>query len=266
MRAGSFALLGPLVLLASVSVGAQQPPPRPAPQPPPSSVPPAPASTAVPNPFAGFRPGPTDLYRSPDGSDRFQIGSRYPAPPPPPIGSFYPGVYSPFGYPYAYPYSGPYETSIAEAYRMSMAESYLQRQRGTERGSLMLQGDAPSGAQVYVDGHYAGLAAEFGVGGGAMNLDAGPHRIELRAAGHETLAFSVMIEPNSVVRYRGEMQPLTPKPVTPAAPPQAAAAPSAAAVVAKNIYVIPNCYAGDKPPSIAMLPKGCDVKKLQTRK
>ena len=257
----------PLVLLASVSVAAaQQPPPRPAPQPPPSTTaPPAPAALTVPNPFAPFHPGPTDLYRSPDGSDRFQLGSRYPVPPPAP-GPFYPGVYYQFGYPFAYPYGGPYETSIAEAYRMSMAETYLRRQRGTARGSLMLEAGLPSAAQVYIDGHYVGLAQEFGVGGGAINLDAGAHRVELRAPGYETLAFSVMIEPNGLVRYRGEMQQLAAKPEAPAASPQAGAAAPAASAAPKSIYVIPNCYAGDKPPSNASLPNGCDVKKLQTRK
>lgn len=178
-------------------------------------------------------------------------------------------MYYPFGYPFVYPYSGPYETSIAEAYRMSMAETYLRRQGGTARGSLMLQATYPSGAQVYVDGHYIGLAHEFGVGGGALNLDAGAHRIELRAPGYETLAFSVMIEPNGLVRYRGEMRQLGAQPASPAAPPQAAAGAAAAPAVSaapKSVYVIPNCYAGDKPPSAAWLPKGCDVKKLETRK
>jgi hypothetical protein len=46
-----------------------------------------------------------------------------------------------------------------------------------------------------------------------------------------------------------------------AAPPQPAPTPAPA----KSFYVIPNCYAGDRPPSGA-LPKGCDVKNLQTRK
>ena len=81
--------------------------------------------------------------------------------------------------------------------------------------------------------------------------------IELRAPDHETLTFSVMIEPNSLVRHRGDMQRI-------ATTPAAAAVPSLPAP-AKSFYVRPNCYAGDKPPSGA-LPKGCDLKNLQTRK
>ena len=96
------------------------------------------------------------------------------------------------------------------------------------------------------------------LGGRAINLDAGAHHVELRAPGYETLTFSVMIEPNSIVRYRGDMQPI-------AAKPAAATAPSQPHRAAKSFYVIPNCYAGDKPPT-GTLPKGCDLKKLQTRK
>jgi hypothetical protein len=33
----------------------------------------------------------------------------------------------------------------------------------------------------------------------------------------------------------------------------------------KSVYVIPNCYAGNKPPT-GTLRRGCDLKKLQTRK
>ncbi len=92
-----------------------------------------------------------------------------------------------------------------------------------------------------------------------MALSAGAHRIELRAPDYETLTFSVMIEPNGLVRYRGDMQRIGTKPPAVIAPSQPAPAP------AKSFYVIPNCYAGDKPPS-GTLPKGCDLKKLQTRK
>jgi hypothetical protein len=141
-----------------------------------------------------------------------------------------------------------------------MAESYLRRQHEAARGSLALE-SRPESAQVFVDGYYVGLAQEISARG-AIDLDAGSHRIELRAPGYETLAFSVMIEPNDIVRYRGNMELIsTRSPV--AAPATVSPAPSAPAPV-KSFYVIPGCYAGDKPPTGA-LPKGCDVKKLQTR-
>jgi hypothetical protein len=252
MKAGSFAVLAPAVLLASVSLaGAQQPPPLP----PVAPMPPAPAALSVPNPFAGLHPGPRDLYQSPDGSDRFHHLSQYPAPP---AVMFMPGVYFPG--PYYYPGSLPapyYETSIAETYRRSMAETYLRRQRAAARGGLVLT-SVPDVAQVYVDGYYVGLAEEFGPHGRPINLGAGPHQVELRAPGYETLTFKVVIEPDGLVRYRGEMQPIATKPAAIATPPKPTA-------VTRSVYVIPNCYAGNKPPT-GILPKGCSLKNLQTRK
>ena len=260
MKAGSLTVFAPAFLLATVSLAAaQMPPPQPPPEPPAApSQPPPPAALSVPDPLAGFRPGPRDLYRSPDGSDRFQHGSLYPAAPVvvyPPIypGGTYPGGYYPFGYPYGAPSF--YETSIAETYRRSMAETYLQRQREAARGSLVLEA-VPPAAQIFVDGHY-GIAKEFGAEGAVISLDAGAHRIEVRAPGYETVTFNVMIEPNALVRYRGGMQAVAAN--LAAAPAPAKPAP------AKSFYVIPNCYAGDKPPT-GTLPKGCDPKKLQTRK
>jgi hypothetical protein len=112
MRAGLLAAVAPLVLLVGVSVaGAQRPAPQPPPQPPASALLPAvPAALSVPNPFAGFHTGPSDLYRSPDGSDRFLHNSPYP-----PVtvypGPIFPGAYYLFGYTYGPSY---YETSMAE--------------------------------------------------------------------------------------------------------------------------------------------------------
>ena len=247
-------MFAPAILLAGASLAAAQQ----APLPPVAPLPPAPAALSVPNPLAGLRPGPVDLYRSPDGSDRFQHGSRYPAPPPPIVPVW--GVYfpAPYYYPAPPPYAMPapyYETSMAETYRRSMAETYLRQRREAARGGLVLQ-TVPDAAQVFVDGYYVGLAEEFGPAGRAISLDAGGHRIELRAPGYETLTFNVVIEPNNIVRYRGEMQPIATKPA--AAEPQQP-------VAVKSFYVIPNCYAGDKPPT-GTLPKGCDLKNLQTRK
>lgn len=245
MKAGSFTVVFAATLLASVSLaGAQQPPPKP---PPPTTVqlPPAPAALSGPDPLAAFRPGPRDLYQSPDGSDRFQHQSRYPAPPP--------VVFVPGGY-----WPGPYYYPGSYYYGMQTGETAVWQPRHPvlPRGALVLQ-TIPDMAQVFVDGYYVGLAEEFGLRGRPMDVSAGVHSIEVRAAGYETLAFSIMIQPNDIVRYRGDMQPLSTKqlvvmmPSPPAAP--------------RSFYVIPNCYAGDKPPT-GSLPKGCDRKNLQTRR
>ena len=136
----------------------------------------------------------------------------------------------------------------------NLAGAYQRRVEA--RGSIRIE-TIPGSAQVFVDGFYMGLAEEFGLLGHPMTLSAGSHRIELRAPGYETLSFSVIIEPNEILRYRGDLQSLTARPpvvVVPGQPP-----------AAKSFYVIPKCYAGDKPPTGA-LPQGCDRKNLQTHK
>jgi hypothetical protein len=230
MKVGSVTALPSALLLATASLAVAQ-------QSASSPLPPAPAALSVPNPLAGLNPGPHDLYRSPDGSDRFQHSSPHPAPPPVVV----PGVYVPV------PYYVPYD-HVPRHRRPAPRHVAV-------RGGLVLE-TIPDLAQVYVDGFYVGLAEEFGLRGRALDLPAGPHHLELRAPGYETLTFSVMIEPNGILRYRGDMQLLSS-----AAPPRISPQPA----TRKSFYLIPNCYAGDRPPTGA-LPPGCNIKNLQTRK
>ena len=217
------------------------PPMTAAPLPP---MPSLPAALTVPNPFGGLIPGPRDLYQSPTGGDRFQQLPVFPRPPIFGGGGGGGGGY--YGWPY---YPDPYMTPPLEGPYQRKVEP---------RGSLRIE-TIPGAAQVFVDGFYAGTADEFGLLGHPLTLPAGSHRIELRAPGYETLAFSVMIEPNEIVRYRGDMQSLAARPPVTITPSQPAAA------AAKSFYVIPKCYAGDKPPKGA-LPPGCNRKNLQTVK
>ncbi len=145
---------------------------------------------------------------------------------------------------------------------MPSLDEYARRDVVEEiRGSLSLLTTPPS-AQAYVDGFFVGLAGDFGFTGWPMSIDAGPHRIDLRAPGYETLSFNVMIEPNEILRYRGDMQLLQPSTAPVAAAPAASTPPSQPRA-AKRYYVIPNCYAGDRPPR-GTLPRGCDRKNMQT--
>jgi hypothetical protein len=212
---------------------------------PPPPLPSAPAALTVPNPFGGFIPGPRDLFQSPDGSDRYQQLRRPVNPGPPGIG----GGGGGWGYPWPY-YPDP-------TYMPSLDSVARRRQEFADvRGSLGIE-TIPGSAQVFVDGFYVGTADEFGLIGRPISIAAGSHRVELRAPGYETAAFSVMIEPNQILRYRGDMRATASTPPTAIAPSQPAAA--------KTFYVIPKCYAGDKPPK-GPLPKGCDAKNLQTYK
>jgi hypothetical protein len=110
----------------------------------------------------------------------------------------------------------------------------------------------PADAQVFVDSYFVGLASDV-ESQRAMTLDAGPHRIEIRAAGHETQTFDVRIPPRDTVTYRGVLEP------RPTAAPPVTPSPTSSA----PIYVIPNCYLGNVPPRPSRLPSGCDIRQVQ---
>jgi hypothetical protein len=75
------------------------------------------------------------------------------------------------------------------------------------RGSLKLKVE-PRDAEVYIDGYYMGTVDDFDGMFQKMELDAGAHRVEIRAVGYQTITFDVRIEPNDSVTYRGELQAL----------------------------------------------------------
>jgi hypothetical protein len=106
----------------------------------------------------------------------------------------------------------------------------------------------PSTALIFVDGIPAGRVADFrGVG---IQLPEGVRRVELRAPGYESAGFDVNILTQQPAVYRGDLAPLRPVagPVMPAA-----------RRGSDTFYVIPGCYAGNRPPLQQTLPKGCDV-------
>jgi hypothetical protein len=69
-------------------------------------------------------------------------------------------------------------------------------------------------------------------------------------------AFDVNVALDQILRYRGDLEPLSlaQPPVT---------LPPAAPAASRTYYIIPNCYAGDRPPTRA-LPQGCSVDRLRT--
>jgi hypothetical protein len=64
----------------------------------------------------------------------------------------------------------------------------------------------PKEAEVYVDGYYAGVVDDFDGIFQRLHLDSGPHRIEVRAPGYETLDFEVRIAPDHTTTYQGELK------------------------------------------------------------
>jgi PEGA domain-containing protein len=118
-------------------------------------------------------------------------------------------------------------------------------------GSLSLDVE-PDTAQVYVDGFYIWTVDDFKRTG--VTLPTGPHRIELRASGYEALTIDVNIVAGQPTRYHGAL-PVERKPAANAVPPRARGA-------MLTMFVIPGCYAGDRPPRESALPQGCDIAHL----
>ena len=133
-------------------------------------------------------------------------------------------------------------------------------------GVLRLELEAPGAAmQLYVDGYFVGTPDEINRD---LTLEVGPHRIEIRAPGYETITVDVRIVADRAITYRGALQrlPADPKPsvdpaarATPTAPQLTPAAPS-------TFYFIPGCYIGNVPPEKLELPANCDMSRLITRK
>jgi hypothetical protein len=74
-----------------------------------------------------------------------------------------------------------------------------------DSGNLRLKID-PKQAQVYVDGYYVGVVDSFDGAFQKLGLDAGDHKIELKADGFEPLQFEVLIAPGETVTYKGDMR------------------------------------------------------------
>ena len=110
---------------------------------------------------------------------------------------------------------------------------------------------SPLSSQVFVEGYYVGTASDFQDRG--LWLEPGPHRIELRADGYETATFDIRILEDQTVNYRKDLA----REVARSDAPRVAAIP-------KTFYVVPGCYAGDRPPAAGRLPTGCSAKNVRT--
>ena len=126
----------------------------------------------------------------------------------------------------------------------------------------------PSGLvlQYFVDGYFVGSPDDVN---GELDLEAGPHRIEIRAPGYETLAFDVKIAAGRSITYRAALKPeadaapgtlRVPSDTTAVAPEHATPA------TPTTFYYIPGCYIGNVPPEDVALPATCDLSRLITRK
>ena len=62
-------------------------------------------------------------------------------------------------------------------------------------------------AEVFVDGHSIGVVDDFDGTFQQVNLEPGPHRVEVRRDGFEPVTFDVNIQPGRTVTYRTPLRP-----------------------------------------------------------
>lgn len=79
--------------------------------------------------------------------------------------------------------------------------SYYDPIPGRPYGGLRITG-APRYARVFADGYFVGLVNDFDGVFQHLNLEAGPHRIEIEDDGYGAIAFDVHIRPGQTITYR----------------------------------------------------------------
>jgi len=104
------------------------------------------------------------------------------------------GVFDPFAADFGFPIAPLWTTSSTPA---------------IEKGVLNLD-VKPHDAEVYVDGGLVGKANQFQGLFHKLRLEAGVHRVELRAPGYETLIVNVRILAGESMSYRGTLEKIAP--------------------------------------------------------
>jgi len=121
---------------------------------------------------------------------------------------FYGGFgYYPYGYPYyyGYPYAYPGYAYPGYGYAYPPPAGYNVAAGAVAYGGLKIQG-APRDAEVFVDGYYAGIVDDFDGALQHLNLQAGPHKVEVRPKGGPPVEFDVDIQPGQTITYHAEVR------------------------------------------------------------
>lgn len=126
----------------------------------------------------------------------------------------YPRYYGPYGYygyygPRYYGYYGPGfygYSSYGYGYRYGYP-GYVAVAPGRVHGGVRID-IGERDAEVYVDGYYAGIVDDFDGALQQLDLEPGPHHLEIVREGFDSMAFDVNVEPGRTVRYRTELRPL----------------------------------------------------------
>jgi len=109
-----------------------------------------------------------------------------------------------YPYPYAYGYSPwPYPYGYAPWYGYP---GYVAVAPGAGYGGVRIAVDQRD-AEVFVDGHYMGVVDNFDGTFQQVNLEPGPHRVEVRRDGFQPVTVDVNIQPGRTVTYRMPLRP-----------------------------------------------------------
>jgi hypothetical protein len=117
-----------------------------------------------------------------------------------------------FGYPYGYAYPYPYRYGYSPwPYPYGYAPwygypGYVAVAPGAGYGGVRIAVDQRD-AEVLVDGHYMGVVDNFDGTFQQVNLEPGPHRVEVRRDGFEPVTVDVNIQPGRTVTYRVPLRP-----------------------------------------------------------
>ena len=125
----------------------------------------------------------------------------------------YPRYYYPrYAYPYGYGayglgyfYYDPYQWYAPERLYW-LGPGYYGHGTFVDVGELRLR-ITPADAQVYVDGVYVGMAADFEQVLRALKLEIGTYHVDIVLPGYQSLSFDVQITPGRTVTYEGTLTP-----------------------------------------------------------
>lgn len=160
-------------------------------------------------------------------------------------------------YPWGWPLGGGAPTSDVPGVVVNPANDAL-------AGELHLDVQPVVSFQIYVDNYFVGTSNDLG---NRLELEAGPHRVEIRAAGYKPHILDTKVTGGRTMTYQAELESLEDQQPAPEREPAAPDPPDAAPTAAPTtIYFIPGCYLGNLPPEELKLPAGCDVSRLQTYK
>jgi len=109
----------------------------------------------------------------------------------------------PYGYDYLYGYSA-YEYGYPGYYPPPPA-GYLSAVPGHAYGGVRIRSQARD-AQVFADGYYVGIVDDFDGTFHHLNLEAGPHHIEVRPPNAPPIAFDVNVRPGETITYHADVR------------------------------------------------------------